>query len=246
MTAAVSVRAEERVLHLVLDAPERRNALSREMLVSLADELSVLDPDILGVVISGRGEAFSAGADFAELTGTREDLGYDEVVSAAREAIISCPRLVVAAIEGPCLGAAADLALACDARVAGDGGYLQIPAVHLGLLYNPEVVARTAFSYGHDLARRLFLLGERFPAQLAAAAGLVTQTCASGEAVGRAHDLVADTRPSSLAAAAATKALLGSLPPASQVASSWQSLRLELLDSPARRAAIAHAHSQHA
>jgi enoyl-CoA hydratase/carnithine racemase len=251
MSAGLSVERTGTVVHLVLDAPERLNALSRPMIAALTEAVLDLDADATGVVISGRGAAFSAGADFRDLTGTSDDLAYDEAVSAARDAITGSSRVVVAALEGPCLGAAADLALACDLRVAADDSYLQIPAVRLGLLYNPAALRRAAAGFRADAVRRLFLLGEAFPATEAHTAGLVSHVVGHGEAVTTALELLDAITPAALEAISATKAFLegclagddGTRPGHDEP---WQQRRRALLDSPARQAAVAASRQRHA
>lgn len=233
------------VQHLVLDAPERRNALSRPMLGALATALAGLDDDVTAVVVSGAGATFSAGADFHELTGTADDVTYDDAVAAVTGAIVASPRVVVAAIEGPCIGAAADLALSCDLRVAGEGSFLQVPAVRLGLLYNPEAVARLARRLPHETVRRLLLLGERIPDHDALRAGLVSHVVPRGEAVERALALLADLAADELDAVAATKALLTALETSTYDPTHWAARRRELLDAPARAAAVRRARRTH-
>lgn len=245
MSSGLITRRGGSVVHLVFDVPQKRNALSRPMLAAAEVALDSLDEDVAGVVISGSEGSFSAGADFEELTGTSEDLGYDEAVSRVRAAIRRCQRLVVAAIEGPCLGAAADLALSCDVRVAAADSYLQVPAVRLGLLYNPDVINQLAQAYPLDAVRRLLLLGERFTASTAAAVGLVTQVVPAGQAVASAEDLIAQVPADSLPAMAATKSLLAAGIRELTDTEAWQSLRHGLLDSPQRRAAVAAARARH-
>lgn len=245
MSAALRTARVGTVLHLVLDAPERRNALSRPMLRALAAALQDLDAEVTGVVVSGAGEAFSAGADFHELTGTAEDVTYDDAVATVTRAIVASPRVVVAALEGPCLGAAADLALACDLRFAAQGSYVQVPAVRLGLLYNPEAVARIARRLPPDTVRRLLLLGERFADEDALRAGLVSHLVPRGEAVKRAVDLLAGITADELDATAATKGLLTDLETSTYDAARWKDRRRALLAAPARAAAVARAHRAH-
>lgn len=251
MSEGLSVDRIGRVLHLVLDAPARRNALSRPMLAALTEAVVNLAPEATGIVISGRGAGFSAGADFHELTGTSEDLGYDEAVSAARDAITGCPRVVVAALEGPCLGAAADLALACDLRVAAEDSYLQVPAVRLGLFYNPAALRRAGKAFSADAVRRLFLLGEAFPAPEAHGAGLVSHVVRHGEAVSTALELLEVIEPAELDAMAATKAFLEAVLDGDEHTlpgqdETWQLRRRALLDSPTRRDAVAASRHRHA
>ncbi|WP_347350171.1 enoyl-CoA hydratase/isomerase family protein [Intrasporangium sp.] len=245
MTAGLATERHGGVLHLVLDAPRRRNALTRDMLRGLADALADIPDDVTGLVLRGAGTTFSAGADFAELTGTRADLAYDDDVTRVRAAILQCPRVVVAAVEGPCLGAAADLALACDLRVIAEDGYVQVPAIRLGLLYSPDALDRHARTYPIDAVRRLFLLGERFGGPAAVAAGLASAVVPGGATAGHATELLARIAATELAAVAATKGFLDAVVSDDIDAAHWQQRRIELLDSPARHRAIQAAHDRH-
>lgn len=243
MTGRVDVTRHGPVLQLTLDSPGCRNALSRSMLAALDDALHALDDSVVGVVICGSSGTFSAGADFAELTGTSADESYDDSVASVTRTIRNLPLLVVAAIEGPCLGAAADLALACDLRVAAEDSYLAIPAVRLGLLYNPETIDRLRRDFPGEALRRLLLLGERLPAAAALAGGLVGQVVPHGQAAPCARARFDDLDPSHLDAVAATKAVLNR--DSDDPSHTWQQRRRELLDSPARRAAVDNARNRH-
>jgi enoyl-CoA hydratase/carnithine racemase len=222
-----------------------RNALSRPMLRTLADALERLDEQVTAVVLSGHGGTFSAGADFRELTGTPEDERYDDEVARVTAAIVAAPRPVVAALEGPCMGAAADLALSCDVRIAAQGSFVQLPAVTLGLLYNPDAVARLGRRLPHDTVRRLLLLGERFPAEEAQRAGLVSVVVPRGEAVKQALRLVDDINAEQVHALAETKALLNDLATPTYDPAHWAFRRSALLGSPARAAALKRARRKH-
>lgn len=248
MSAVLVTRRDGGVLHLVLDVPRRRNALSRPLLSALETALRDVGDDVDGVVISGSGGTFSAGADFSELDGTAGDAAYDDAVSRVRDAIVGCDRLVIAAIEGPCLGAAVDLALSCDARVASAGSYLEVPAARLGLLYNPVAVARLLRCHGVEPVRRLLLLGERLDAETAASLGLVTRLADEGGAVAAAEELLAGVPRGALPAVSATKALLGAYADGDPLEDleRWQRRRFALLDSPERRAAATAARDRHA
>lgn len=233
------------VLQLMFDIAQRKNALSRDLLEQLRYALTDLDDEVVGIVITGSGDTFSAGADFAELTGTSADTDYDDAVSAVAVAIMSSPVPVVAALEGHCLGAAAHLALVCDVRIAGEGSYLQVPAVRLGLLYNPDAVQWLARNYPRDTVRRLLVLGERFDDQDAVTAGLITQLVPAGEAAKRAAALLSGLSVEHRKATAATKALLNELDSGIYRDEVWQFRRRELLDSSTRKTAIEQAHRRH-
>lgn len=242
MTGGIDRVMRGGVLQLILDAPHSRNALSRTMLAALAEAVRDVATSVTGLVISGRGDTFSAGADFGELTGTSADVSYDDAVAAVTRAIRTQPRLVIAAIEGPCVGAAADLALSCDLRVAAEGSYVQIPAVRLGLLYSPEAIIRWRKAFRDDALRGLLLLGERMGAQKAFEAGLVGYLAPPGEAVKRALALFDDIDTAHRDAIATTKALLND---DATDPGAWQQRRRELLDSAERRAAIEQAKYRH-
>jgi enoyl-CoA hydratase/carnithine racemase len=243
--SGVHVTRHGGALHVVLDDPARRNALSRRTLARLHEILSAVDDTVTGVVLSGQEDVFSAGADFNELTGTAADASFDDAVTTVTRIIRELPRVVIAALEGPCIGAAADLALACDLRVAAQGSYLTVPAVRLGLLYNPEAVDQLRRAYPRDSVRRLLLLGERFDAEEALNAGLVSQVAPRGEAAKRALELLADTTADHLEAVAATKALLHDQESGTPDLAHWAERRRQLLDSPARKAAVEQARHRH-
>ncbi|PXY18399.1 hypothetical protein BA062_35370 [Prauserella flavalba] len=207
--------------------------MSRRVLALLRADLATLPGETTAVVLSGDGDVFSAGADLRELTGTRADLAFDEELAATIEAVRAVPVPVVAAIEGPCLGAAVELALACDLRIAGAGAWFRVPAVDLGLLYRPETIARLHRTLPRDIVTRLVLLGQRLDAD----DGLASEVVASGQAVARAH-AVAEKLPVPGPAFRQTKALLAELDDAVWDTGRWERVRLELLDSDERRQAI--------
>ena len=233
------------VLSLVLDVPARRNALSFALLGELAAELSGDLEGVTGIIITGAGEVFSAGADFGDLTGTSADAAFDDAVERVAHAITASPVPVVAAVEGPCMGAGAHLALACDLRVAGRDSFIQVPAVRLGLLYSPRSVAWLASAYPRDTVRRLLLLGERFEAPDALAAGLFSTVVPAGTARASALTALSGLAPENLAALAATRELLGELETGTYNDAAWQQRRKNLLDSPSRAHAVAQAKARH-
>lgn len=233
------------VLVLEMQDLASRNALSRGMLSGLSEAIGDVAEDSLSVVITGGIECFSAGGDFRELKGTREDVTYDDAVSELIAAILASDRIVVAAIEGPCMGAAADMALACDYRVAGAGSFIQIPAVRLGLLYNPEAIDRLRRRYSADAVRRLLLAGERLHAQEACQAGLFSRVVPKGTSASAVVQDLQKLDPQQADAVRATKRLLSDLEAGKADMDYWQKRRIELLDSEQRRIAIMHAHERY-
>ncbi|MCF8570389.1 enoyl-CoA hydratase/isomerase family protein [Gordonia sp. HY002] len=244
MTGSVVLGWTGAVAVLTLHAAERKNALSRQMLTDLAAALASVD-DADGVVLTGGDECFSAGADLREITGTVADLAYDDAVADVAQAIDGCAVPVIAALEGPCLGAAAHLALLCDVRIAGADAFVQIPAVRLGLLYSPDAVEWLARTYRRDTVRRLLLCAERFDAEAAVAAGLVSTIVLAGAATRVAVESLGGLSPRSRQAVAATRTFLRHAEAGTVVDDHWQERRRELLASPDRAAAVAAAHRRH-
>lgn len=232
------------VLILELQDPASRNALSRAMLSELREAIGRAGADILSIVITGSLDCFSAGGDFRELKGTSQDLDYDDAVSAVITSILSSDRIVVAAIEGPCMGAAADIALCCDYRVAGVGAFIQIPAVCLGLLYNPTAIERLLRCYPADAVKRLLLAGERLDAHEACRAGLFSRVVPTGKAVSLTVQDLQKLDGRQADAVRATKKLLSDLEAGKADMAYWQKRRIELLDSEQRLSAIKQAHER--
>jgi enoyl-CoA hydratase/carnithine racemase len=232
----VVVRTEGTVLHVQVSVPERRNALSRAVLARLREVFGAL-PDVGAVVLSGTGSVFSAGADLRELSGSARDLEFDDEMATVVDAVRLAPVPVIAAIEGPCIGAAVDLALACDLRIAGADAWFRLPAVRLGILYNPRSIARWHRTLPRDTLTRLVLLGQRFTAVEAQTSGLVSSVVPAGQAVHQASVFVGQEETTT--AHARTKQLLGALDDGKFDERGWQDTRIGLLESGDRQRALA-------
>ena len=172
------------ICEIVLDDPGRKNALSYTLLNDLSNSLTeAKQDDARAVIITGAGDVFSAGANFEDLTGTIDDIAIDDAIEQIVLQIRDMPAPVFAAIEGPCMGGAVDIALACDFVVASEDAFFEIPAARLGLLYNPEAVKRWHARVGGQTLRRILLLGERFTSAEAQQAGVVSHLVDKGSAV---------------------------------------------------------------
>lgn len=198
------------VLHLVINQPERRNALSISLLADITRAIAE-DGSHRATILSGAAGNFSAGADLADLTGTEADEAMDEAISHTTEAIREAAVPVVAAIEGACIGAAVDVALACDLRVAAQDAFFQVPATRLGILYNPEAVKRMVAVVGTPPLRLLLLTGRRVPASVALQLGIVAELAPTGEATATATSLANAICENDPIAVSATKRLLGAV-----------------------------------
>jgi enoyl-CoA hydratase/carnithine racemase len=244
--ALVHCKTDGGICDLVMENPGRSNALSFQLLADLADQLeNAREKNARVVILSGAGKKFSAGGDFNDLKGTIDDLAIDDAIEKVVDAIRGIPAPVIAAVEGPCLGGAVDIALACDLLVAGESAFFEVPAARLGLLYNPRAVLRWRKRLSGLALRRLLLAGERFAADAAVAAGVVSHRAPTGSATARAHDLAAEILQGTPAAVAATKAMLLAIESDEESdeinLERWDELRREILASPERKAAVTEA-----
>ncbi len=238
MNAPLLITTKDGVRTLSINRPARRNALSRDLLHHLQAALALAaQENVRAIVLMGVGPCFSSGADITELTGTTADVEFDDELSKITVAIRSGPYLVVAAVHGACIGAAFDLTCACDFRVAGHSAYFEVPAVKLGLLYNPAAIARIHKTIRNDAVRRLFLLGERLDARESQVAGITTHLTPDAD-VGAAAIAIAQKALNAPSALIATKSLLATLDEVGPDVSRWQDTRMKLLGSVERKAAL--------
>ncbi len=240
--ARVFITTNADVCELVLDNPGRKNALSLALLADLNEKLAIArENDARAVILSGSGGVFSAGADFADLTGTIDDLAMDDAIEKAVIQIRDMPAPVIAAIEGPCVGGAVDIALACDFLVASKEAFFEVPAARLALLYNPEALRRWHARLSGLTLRRMLILGERFTAAEALQAGVVSHLVAEGSALEKSRELADRATQGSRDAIAATKGLLAALESGETDLARWEKIRKEILDSPERRELVSKA-----
>lgn len=241
-SAQVHCTLKDKVCELVLDSPGRRNALSLSLLDDLNKELvAVRDGEPRIVILRGAGDTFSAGADFADLTGTTDDLAMDNAIEQVVDCIRSMSVPVIAAIEGPCMGGAVDIALACDFLVASEKAFFEVPATRMGLLYNPRAVMRWHARLSGMTLRRMFLLGERFTAGEAVEAGVVSHLVAPGSSQKKSAELAERALLGTRDAVAASKGLLVALESGETDLTRWEKIRADILASWERHEMVARA-----
>lgn len=236
MASTVVTDTKDHTLTVTFDRYTKRNSISKKMISDIEQAIDgSISDDIHAVIFRGSNGFFSAGADIDELTGSSEDRSFDEEMSRVIDKIRGMRLVSIAAVEGGCIGAALDLACACDIRIGGSGAYFAVPAVDLGLLYNPRAVARL-FAMLPSTTRRLFLFGERLSADAASAAGLLDLVVPDDEVCAAAKKFA--TCVASSPAASKGAKMLTSLADGSFDADYWQEEYMKIMDTPERREAI--------
>jgi methylglutaconyl-CoA hydratase len=166
---------------LRLDRPEVGNALNDEVVARLLDVLAELRADaaVRGLVVTGTGKIFSAGADLNWMRRMQEAGAEENRRDAERTATLFAqlydfPRPVVAAVNGPARGGGVGLVASCDFAIASSKASFAFTEVRLGLL--PAMISPFVLrKMGESRARRLFLTGENFTAEQAREWGLVDE-----------------------------------------------------------------------
>lgn len=183
-------RPETGIVLLTLNAPGRRNALSREMMSALESAVAGAgaDKSVAAIVLAAEGPAFSAGHDLKELSRHRADPDggrafFAETMQACSrlmQEIVHCPKPVIAAVAGVATAAGCQLVASCDLAVAADTATFATPGVNIGLFCaTPMVALSRAVPRKH--AMEMLLLGKPVQAVEAARIGLVNRVVSCGE-----------------------------------------------------------------
>lgn len=175
----ISLRFEPPFARIVLNRPERRNAISRAMWRALPAIRAAIEAreDMLVALIEGEGAHFSAGADIAELGEVYRDAvatrDYGDAVQDGLKALMDLDRPTIAVIRGVAIGAGLGLALACDLRFCAADAHLAITPARLGLVYGHAETRRLTELIGPSRAKDLLFTARRIETDEALAIGLI-------------------------------------------------------------------------
>jgi enoyl-CoA hydratase/carnithine racemase len=183
------VTTEDRgaVRHVVLNRPDKRNAMSQALLVELADALreAADDASVHCVVLRGEGPVFSAGVDLGELASFAGDPG---VLRPFRGVFLDCanlcesmPKPVVCQIRRACFGGALEIALGCDLRIASEDSQLGLPEVRFGIIPDVGGSSRLPAVVGLGRAKELIMTARTIDAAEAHRIGLVNRVVPAEE-----------------------------------------------------------------
>ncbi|MFD7645278.1 enoyl-CoA hydratase/isomerase family protein [Kitasatospora sp. NPDC059795] len=220
---------EDRVATVLLDRPERRNAVTGAMWRALPGLLAELGgrSDVRALLLTGAEGTFSAGADIAELADVYADPAaadaYHALNVAAEEALAAFPRPTLAVIRGACVGGGCQLAVACDLRFAAEDARLGITPAKLGVVYPAVPTLRLAALVGPARAKYLLFSGALVPATRAERFGLLDEVLPPTELDARARDFARLLTHRSPQTIGAVKAALSATPETAAAAlASWE------------------------
>jgi enoyl-CoA hydratase/3-hydroxyacyl-CoA dehydrogenase len=173
----VEVDKEKKVGRIILNRPTKANAFHADMMAELGKALGELEKndDVRCIVITGAGANFSGGADFAAFAAGEVEAAFNfsEAPHDIFTRIETCPKPVIAAINGPAMGAGLELALACDIRIMNQTAIVRLPELTLSIIPGAGATQRLGRLIGWARAKEMILLSDPVAADKALTWGLV-------------------------------------------------------------------------
>jgi enoyl-CoA hydratase/carnithine racemase len=190
----ILVTREGSVAVVTLNRPQRRNALSLNLMLELMACLEEIgrDSEARAVILAAAGKVFCSGHDLSEMTG-RDLTAYRrifDVCSELMQRIQAIPQPVIAEVQGIATAAGCQLVAACDLAIASEDAAFATPGVKIGLFCTTPMVALTR-AIGRKRAFQMLLTGEMVPARTAAEWGLVNQVVAGADLQAATRQLAA-------------------------------------------------------
>jgi len=182
MTDSIRIERSGAIATVVLNRPEKLNALTRAMWQQLGETIERLSADdsLRCVIVRGAGEkAFSPGNDIGEFAHERSNkaqaIEYGKVMHRTAEALANCRHPLIAQIHGICVGGGLEIAALCDLRICGESSRFGAPIKNLGLVMAYAEMAPLVRLVGPSVAIEILLEGRIFDAAEAKEKGLVTR-----------------------------------------------------------------------
>src|SRR5437762_183925 len=190
----LTLEVADRVATLTINRPDKLNALNDATIAELGhaiDEIRV-DDAIGGVIVTGAGRAFVAGADISELSGQTPVLAKARARAGQNvfRRFETCPKPVIAAVNGFALGGGCELAMACHIRIASDAAKFGQPESKLGILPGYGGSQRLPRLVGKGRAMQLLMTGEMIDAAEAYRIGLVNKLTSAAQLMHDAREMM--------------------------------------------------------
>jgi len=212
---ALQLASDGNIATITLNRPEKRNAISFQLveeLLAALDEIERSDAQV--VILTGAGKVFCAGMDLEELKSLLGKTHDENVKDSARMAklfrrLYEYPRPTIAAVNGPAIAGGTGLATMCDFTLAVPEAKFGYTEVRIGFL--PAIVSSIlVWQVGHKIARDLLLTGRLFDAAVAHRYGLVNEVVEADRLMARARELALEILENSPSSVRATKKLINS------------------------------------
>jgi enoyl-CoA hydratase/carnithine racemase len=192
MEANLLIESSDGLVTLTMNRPERRNPLSSDVMKEMIATLREIGANrqARAVILAGRGAAFSAGHDLAELRG-RELSFYREIFDLCTELMTTIERIpqpVIASVGGVATAAGCQLVATCDLAIAAESARFATPGVKIGLFCSTPMVALSR-AVGRKHAMEMLLSGRMIDAQTAEKWGLVNRVVPDAELAGETRRL---------------------------------------------------------
>ena len=180
----IQISREGPIAIVTLNRPERRNALSLELMLDLVAALVEIgrNSQIRAVILAAAGKVFCSGHDLAQMAGRdiNEYRQIFDVCTRLMQTLQGIPQPVIAEVQGIATAAGCQLVATCDLAIAADDAAFATPGVKIGLFCTTPMVALTR-AIGRKRALEMLLTGELVPARTAAEWGLVNQAVPAAE-----------------------------------------------------------------
>lgn len=184
----LGVSREGDVVILELQREDRRNALDLDLCKSIHTAVDeAVDGGARAIVVTGKGTAFCSGADLGGVYGDE----FLRALYGMLHRLAEVPVPLIAAVNGPAIGAGTQLALACDLRVADTTAKFAVPTARNGMAVDAWTIRTLADIAGHGSARRLMLAAETFDRAQALHTGLADRSGTLDDAISWAKEIAA-------------------------------------------------------
>lgn len=211
MTEHIKITTDARVTTLTINRPDKKNAITQAMYAVMADAINTYaeTDDARAFVITGAGDMFTAGNDLQDFS-TADRSAEEPPVTRFLQAILNCPKPLIAAVNGPAIGVGLTMLLHCDLVYAGQSATFNAPFVKLGLVPEAGSSILLPEAVGMAVANDILLGGRTLTAEEAVRFGLAARVVPDAELGTTAHKIARGVAASAPDAMRKSKSLIRS------------------------------------
>lgn len=203
MSDLILTQHRDHVFEIILNRPDKRNALNREMMDGLGAAIDQAEriPGLRAIILRGEGVGFSSGIDVTDLLSAADRFGDNwrdnlfpmtAYYQGITNKIETCSLPVIALIHGFCLGMALEIALACDFRIAAEGSKIGLPETRLGIIPDVGGTARLTRLAGVARAKEYIMTGRNIDMAEAERWGIVNHVVPAADLQAKGEALAAE------------------------------------------------------